>query len=482
MRADILLLTASFGAANGAAQNTTHDSFGSAGNDHQNVSGEVADNQAVPAEQTTANNLLTGRVRSDVNTMTFMPHRVSDFDRRFDVLADIDSMPGADAGRDYAGQRSVESSGYVNTDRLAREQHAGYVDQHVLSLTESQRARQRSDTTPGVNVFREGQTEQSVDTIYDNANVNSNSRVSELRNTDSASERQRQRAAIGDYGAAIDGMNAFHNANTMMHGSVRQAHVVNPGGPAQNIDQNNEQGNQLIPMVSALRENNHINACVNRRLAELGIAEDDCEGATDINRRKQRGKKSGLSRTIEDQVIRDIDWPHLYVYRGTDRKPAQYNELTLAEFVHGYLSMIDNPRNNLSREVMLNILKDMTLDATLYGWPQIRNFYRILASSIEMARFDWNDTIQISALGLQYAQKPVVTTQSHSVPRFGANPNSVRLCIPYQKGQCVLQDGHENLVHACSYCFANTGMLFKHQEKDCRRKFFASKNGQRGEQ
>ena len=61
--------------------------------------------------------------------------------------------------------------------------------------------------------------------------------------------------------------------------------------------------------------------------------------------------------------------PHLYVYRGADRRPAQYNELTLAEFVHGYLSMMDNPRNNLSREVMLNILKDMTLDAALYGWP-----------------------------------------------------------------------------------------------------------------
>ena len=181
-------------------------------------------------------------------------------------------------------------------------------------------------------------------------------------------------------------------------------------------------------------------------------------------------------------MIRDIDWPHLYVYRGTDRRPAQYNELTLAEFVHGYLSMIDNPRNNLSREVMLNILMDMTLDAALYGWPQIRIFYRILASSIEMARFDWGDANQTAALRLQYAQKPVIAPQSRTAPRFGANPNSVKLCIPYQKGQCESQDGHDNFIHACSFCFANTGMLFKHQEKDCRRIFFASKNGQRGEQ
>ena len=185
---------------------------------------------------------------------------------------------------------------------------------------------------------------------------------------------------------------------------------------------------------------------------------------------------------IRENGCRDIDWPHLYVYRGADRRPAQYSELTLAEFVHGYLSMLDNPRNNFSREVMLNILKDMTLDTALYGWPQIRNFYRILASSIEMARFDWCDANQIAALRLQYAQKPVIAPQTRNAPRFGANPNSVKLCIPYQRGQCELQDGHDNLIHACNFCFANTGMLFKHPEKDCRRKFFASKNGQRGEQ
>ena len=101
-----------------------------------------------------------------------------------------------------------------------------------------------------------------------------------------------------------------------------------------------------------------------------------------------------------------------------------------------------------------------------------------------MARFDWSDGAQIAALRLQYVQKPSLPTQSrqNSNLRFGASPDSVRLCISFQRDLCDLPDGHDSLIHACSYCFTNTGMLFKHSEKQCRRKTYASKNGQRGEQ
>ena len=112
----------------------------------------------------------------------------------------------------------------------------------------------------------------------------------------------------------------------------------------------------------------------------------------------------------------------------------------------------------------------------------IRIFYRILASSIEMARFDWCDANQIAALRLQYAQKPVIAPQSRNATRFGANPNSVKLCIPYQKGQCELQDGHDNFIHACNFSLQTLGCCLNIQRKITDEKKFVSKNGQRGEQ
>ena len=85
---------------------------------------------------------------------------------------------------------------------------------------------------------------------------------------------------------------------------------------------------------------------------------------------KRRGRRSRLSRTVEGQV--HIDWPHFYVYRGADREPTQFMELTLAEFTFGYLAMIDNPRSSsFTCTIMLEILKDMMLDSTLYGWYQM---------------------------------------------------------------------------------------------------------------
>ena len=192
---------------------------------------------------------------------------------------------------------------------------------------------------------------------------------------------------------------------------------------------------------------------------------------------KKKGKKSGVSRTVEDQVLREIDWPHLYVYRGQDRKPATYNDLTLAEFIFGYISMIDNPRNMLDKELMLQTLRNMMLDTTQYGWVQVRNFYCILASGIEMARYDWADSGEIAALRSQYAQRPNVQIQNKPANRQPGSGNVVKLCNQYQTDDCAYQDTHEGFMHICAYCYNVTGMYFKHKLKDCRGRILSQKTG-----
>ena len=198
--------------------------------------------------------------------------------------------------------------------------------------------------------------------------------------------------------------------------------------------------------------------------------------------RGKKGKRSGISRTVEDMVVYEIDWPHFYVYRGQERKPIQYAQITQSEFMYGFLAMLDNPRNTMDKEVMLALLKDLMLDASQYGWTHIRSYYSMLASGVEMARYSWSDTAQIAELRMQFAQRPMFGSQQRQPynSRQSIPQGNVRICIPFQSDTCPHFGAHDGYNHACAFCFANTGMLFNHKERDCRRKVFKSKNGLQG--
>ena len=291
-------------------------------------------------------------------------------------------------------------------------------------------------------------------------------------------------ASVQDYG----GFSAHPNGSMSRSGATSQNGQYLPGGflahPSRPVSQGAgvPQDGHCLPTVNALRNNQHISDCVSQRLADFGLEDQNVDNNME-HYRKQRGKKSGLQRTVEDQVVNEIDWPHLYIYRGQDRKPTHYGELTLAEFVFGFLSMVDNPRNEFDRPLMLSILKDMMLDTTQYGWYQIRNYYRILASGIEMARYSWSDSLQISSIRSQYAQRQLV--QNYNRPNYKQNTSSpnntnIKVCVPFQTDECSLQDGHDGYLHICAYCYTSTGMVFRHKEKDCRRKLFSPKNGAKG--
>ena len=81
---------------------------------------------------------------------------------------------------------------------------------------------------------------------------------------------------------------------------------------------------------------------VHQRMANLHILEessDDDTGRTTA-RPHAKGKKSGRAKTLNDVVVRDIDWPGYHVYRGPHRAPATYEDLTIQEFVYGFMCQL----------------------------------------------------------------------------------------------------------------------------------------------
>ena len=89
---------------------------------------------------------------------------------------------------------------------------------------------------------------------------------------------------------------------------------------------------------------------MNRRLAEMDL-EDDIDGEHRQGARR-RGKKSGAARTVQDTVLRDIDWLHFHIYTPPGAEPMTFPRLSVQEFVYGFQHMVDQPDARLDRSVM----------------------------------------------------------------------------------------------------------------------------------
>ena len=260
-----------------------------------------------------------------------------------------------------------------------------------------------------------------------------------------------------------------------------------PRNSAQSVPQPTASQDPEPPQAtpSSLRADEDLMVRVARRLRELGDDEQDdsAHGATAAPLTTKKGKRSGQVRTVEDIVIREVDWPHLNVYRGAARRPVKYGDMTVTEFVYGYLQMIHNPRNRFDKDVMMGILRNIMEDALTYPWDNVRNFYRVLSSMVEMDRVQWTDTEQISTLRYHYAHRPSnMYRAQQATPSGRQNGESIKTCAAYQRGECTETGDHAGLLHACVFCARVKQTAYPHAEKDCRRKkFMQSKNANGGE-
>ena len=85
-----------------------------------------------------------------------------------------------------------------------------------------------------------------------------------------------------------------------------QAEVQETAGAAREHD-------SVIPSVRDLRRDYRLGREVSRRLAELDFDEDFTDPPRNASARV-RGKRSGAARTVQDKVLRDVDWPHFHIY------------------------------------------------------------------------------------------------------------------------------------------------------------------------
>lgn len=221
---------------------------------------------------------------------------------------------------------------------------------------------------------------------------------------------------------------------------------------------------------------------VRSRMATLQLLQDsgsDSEPeARPSSSRRKKGKKSGRARTAEDIVLRDIDWPHYHVYRGSNRNAARYEDLNVQEFTFGYLScMRAASTTEDTRSIMLQHLQGLMQDATDYPWEGVRNAHGIILAQMEMGRLEWENREKILELRRTYAQRadvPATTGSKRQPPTRPSYTEGPVFCLAFQDGQCSHTGDHDtsrgNVKHICAYCLKATGHAYPHPEKKCRRK------------
>ena len=230
-------------------------------------------------------------------------------------------------------------------------------------------------------------------------------------------------------------------------------------------------GQQATP--TSLQHDHQLQDKVGPRLKELlGIDSDtDSEREEDGSAKTKRAKskkKSGRKRTAEDKVVKEQDWPHLYIYKGPARKAAEYENLSLSEFVQGCTCIIMECKEARTKDIMLQHLNELMEDCSDYGFEAVRNYHAIVLSEMEQNRLTWQDTEKIQRLRRQYAKKHCTKTMAAEA-KGKVNETTTTACKSWNAGSCTKENGHDGKGHYGSYCIT-IGYKRKHQEKECRQR------------
>ena len=113
-----------------------------------------------------------------------------------------------------------------------------------------------------------------------------------------------------------------------------------------------------------------------------------------------------------------MDWPHFFVYRGSSRSPAKYDELTVPEFFMGYTRIVTKS-DAATATLMLSHLHYMMSDTAEFAWASVRNYHAIVLQQFELGHLTWTDEASIQMLRCRYAQKPNIhVTATARGPQF----------------------------------------------------------------
>ena len=196
-------------------------------------------------------------------------------------------------------------------------------------------------------------------------------------------------------------------------------------------------GDVANPNMDVLNTNPVIQRLVEERvsLLEARMKTEFGQG-NNINRRKSRRYNTTDTPCAPSFRI----WPNESCPTGATRKRTAYDDLTLGQFVIGFLTnIIDTSNAEMSRHMSTELLDTVKLSENL-SWPITLGAFAVAMHKVEDETVTWADTRFLAENGLTYSQTAVFNgsiTFSPKLPQMNAASSVKRVVYCwFNEGTC----------------------------------------------
>ena len=161
----------------------------------------------------------------------------------------------------------------------------------------------------------------------------------------------------------------------------------------------------VVPSLGYLRGNESVQAEVDKRLAELA----------QINETATKGRlKSRHGRLGDITVKRIVDWPQNFILTRSRKTRPSYDDLTMAQWVSGFIRCVQEEKSGAARASMLNYLGNLMGDASDFSWKSVKAAHAIILTNMEADRLWLTETEKLDRIHRAHAQRHVISGHSNS--------------------------------------------------------------------
>ena len=213
----------------------------------------------------------------------------------------------------------------------------------------------------------------------------------------------------------------------------------------------------------------------------------DLENDVGLTRRVAHALQAVATPFTAVNAGKHAQFPHQVVDRGSKKQKTVLGELTLPEYLWGFIQLIKaKNQGDESVPYMYAHLEKVTEDTKSYDWENVRTWSEEILTRISKGWLAWSNTYEIDRLQSQFSHKPSQNTAKPDVSQRGESnyrmSDSVRKakpgppCKSYQFGTCSHAADHVNngyrQLHVCAYCLNNKCELHPHSQSECKTKKF----------
>lgn len=159
------------------------------------------------------------------------------------------------------------------------------------------------------------------------------------------------------------------------------------------------------------------------------------------------------------------DMPRHYLSAHSQRRVRtldSHDDLTLAEFLQGYIAMLSKPHVEgpvyKAMVQCLGLLGEALVD---YHWDDMRDWINSILHEVGQGRISWLDEKIIADR---------LNTAKLQAARSGADEPVIPICANFTQGRCLHSASHGSFQHICVMCWATNGAQYPHSAQSCRRK------------